>query len=256
MEVCNCITSVAYLCEHRVEVVRWVVVGTLRQVRLHLFSHLVLVQVPAVVIVDGRPRRGVWGAYRGHQRPLRHTVTVGSGAPTEGTPETTQSHGDSGVWGAYRGDTRDNSDTQWQWGLAPSGAPTEDSMHGLAAMKMSLHQYFRLLLDYRDIGYIPTNEPWHTLWCQLIVLSSLYYQVDKSSELSGWWLVTMNAVYLWRYFPDEKYAFVDYKRYHLIKLIKTEWLNWLHPFNRLNTSWKLIYTLYVNQAECVLSGYI
>ena len=30
----------------------------------------------------------------------------------------------------------------------------------------------------------------------------------------------------------------------LVELIKKERLNRLHPFNRLNTSWKLIYTLY------------
>ena len=81
-------------------------------------------------------------------------------------------------------------------------------MRGLAALKMSLRQYFRLLLDYLDIWIYP-NE-W-TMACVLIILSS-YYQVDKSSELSGWRLVTMNTVYLWRYFPDEKYGSVDYKR--------------------------------------------
>ena len=82
-------------------------------------------------------------------------------------------------------------------------------------------------------GAATANEPCHALWCQLIMLSSLYYQVDKSNVLSGWRLVTMNAVYLWRYFTDEKYGFVDYKRYHLIKLIKKERLNRLHPFNSL-----------------------
>ena len=64
------------------------------------------------------------------------------------------------------------------------------------------------------------NEPWHALWYQVIILSSLYYHVDKSSELSGWRLITMNAVYLWRYFPGQKYGSVDYKRYHLITINK------------------------------------
>ena len=31
------------------------------------------------------------------------------------------------------------------------------SMHWLAAIKMTLHQYFRSSLDYRDIWIIPTN---------------------------------------------------------------------------------------------------
>ena len=34
---------------------------------------------------------------------------------------------------------------------------------------------------------------------------------------------------------------------------KKERLERLHPFSRLNTYWTLIYTLYVNQAEGVLS---
>ena len=29
----------------------------------------------------------------------------------------------------------------------------------IAAIKMSLRQYFRLLLDYETFGYIPKNEP-------------------------------------------------------------------------------------------------
>ena len=36
-------------------------------------------------------------------------------------------------------------------------------MRGLAAMKMSLGQYVRLLLDYRDTWIYPTNEPWLAL---------------------------------------------------------------------------------------------
>ena len=37
------------------------------------------------------------------------------------------------------------------------------------------------------------------------------HKVDKSSELPSWRLVTMNTVYLWRYFPNWKYVSVDYK---------------------------------------------
>ena len=101
---------------------------------------------------------------------------------------------------------------------------------------MSLRQY---ILDYCKItetfGYIPTNEPWRALWYQPIILSSLYYQVDKSSELLGRRLVTINAVYLWRYFTDDKYGSVDYKRYHLIKLIKKERLKRFSRFKDQNT---------------------
>ena len=38
-------------------------------------------------------------------------------------------------------------------------------MHGLAAMKMSLCQYFRLLLDYRDIWIYPNER---TMTCALM----------------------------------------------------------------------------------------
>ena len=82
---------------------------------------------------------------------------------------------------------------------------------------------------------IPTNEPWHAFWCKLNILLSLYYQVDILSELSGWRLVTMNAVYLWRYFPDKKYGSVDYKWYRLIKVIKKERLERFNRFNDQNT---------------------
>ena len=51
----------------------------------------------------------------------------------------------------------------------------------------------------------------------------------------------------------EKYDSVDYKQYHLIKLIKKERMERLHPFSRLNTYWMSIYTLYVNQVEGELS---
>ena len=69
----------------------------------------------------------------------------------------------------------------------------------LSAIKMPLHQYFRLF-DYRDIciSYIPTNEPCRAFGCDLISLSWLYYLVDKSSELPGRQLLAMNDVYLWR----------------------------------------------------------
>ena len=44
--------------------------------------------------------------------------------------------------------------------------------------------------------------------CDLIILLWFYYAVDK---LPGRRLVTMNAVYLWHYFLDEKYSSMDYK---------------------------------------------
>ena len=43
------------------------------------------------------------------------------------------------------------------------------------------------------------------------------------------------CVYLWRYFPDEKYGSVDYKRYHLIKIIKKERLERFNRFTDQNT---------------------
>ena len=93
-------------------------------------------------------------------------------------------------------------------------------MRGLAAMKMSLCQHFRLLLDYRDIWMHPNER---TMACALMLTNYCVVVLPskkKSSELSGWRLVTMNAVYLWRYFPDGKYGSVDYKQYHLINWLK------------------------------------
>ena len=125
------------------------------------------------------------------------------------------------------------------------------SMRGLAEIETSLRQYFRFLLDYRDIRIYP-NE-W-TMACALMQTNYFVVVVLPSRQIKRVVRLTAcNYVYLWRYFPDEKYGYVDYKRYHLIKWIKKERLNRLHPFNRLNMSWKLIYTLYVNQAEGVLS---
>ena len=128
-------------------------------------------------------------------------------------------------------------------------------MRGLAATKMSLRQYFRLLLDYRDIWIYPNERTMACAlmpsFCQLIIV----VVVLPSRQIKR--VVRMTACNYERcvfvYFPAEKYGSVDYKRCHLIKLIKKERLERLHPFNRLNASWKLIYTLYVNQAEGVLS---
>ena len=36
---------------------------------------------------------------------------------------------------------------------------------------------------------------------------------------------------------------IDYSNFDTCSIIKKERLNRLHPFNRLNTSWKLIYTM-------------
>ena len=115
-------------------------------------------------------------------------------------------------------------------------------MRGLAEIKMSPCQYFWLLLDYRDIWIYPNERTVAcALWCQLIILSSLYYQVDKSSELPGWRLVTMNTVYLWRHFPDEKYGSIDYKRYHLIKLMKKERMMRFNRFKYIKTRQDSLY---------------
>ena len=45
----------------------------------------------------------------------------------------------------------------------------------------------------------------------------------------------MNAVYLWRYFQDEKYGSVDYKRNQLIKLVTKERLELFNRFKDQNT---------------------
>ena len=60
------------------------------------------------------------------------------------------------------------------------------AVNGAAAaeIQMSLRQYFRLLLDSETFGYIPTNE----------LMPTNYFVVVLPSELSGWRLVTMNAV--------------------------------------------------------------
>ena len=118
--------------------------------------------------------------------------------------------------------------------------------HAAAEIKMSLLQHFRLLLDYRDI-WIDTNE--RTMACALIP-TNYFVVVLTSRQIKR--VVRLTACN----YPDEKYGSVDCKRYHLIKLIKNGRLNRFHPFNRLNTSWKLIYTLYVNQTEGVLSVYV
>ena len=115
------------------------------------------------------------------------------------------------------------------------------SLRGLAEINMSLLQYFRLLLYYRDILIYPNEQT----MARALMPTNYFVVVLPSRQIKRVVrLATMNAVYLWRYFPEEKYGFVDYKRYHLIKLIKKERLDRLHPFNRLNTSLslKLIYT--------------
>ena len=77
------------------------------------------------------------------------------------------------------------------------------SMRGLAAMKMSLLQKFRLLLDYRDIWIYPNER---TMTCALMPTIPSR-QIKRVVRLM---VVTMNAVYLRRYFPDEKYGSIDY----------------------------------------------
>ena len=127
-------------------------------------------------------------------------------------------------------------------------------MRGLAAMKMSLRQDFRLLLDYGDIWIYPNER---TMACALMPTNYFVVVVLPSRQITR--VVRLTACNYERcvsvtIFPDEKYGSVDYKQYHLIKLIKKERLQQLHPFSRLNTYWMLIYTLYyVNQAEGVLS---
>ena len=126
-------------------------------------------------------------------------------------------------------------------------------MRGLAEMKMSLRQYFRLLLDYRDIWIFPNER---AMACALMP-TNYFVVVLPSRQIKR--VVRLTACNYERcvfatIFPDEKYGSIDYKQYHLIKLIKKERLERLHPFSHLNTYWMLIYTLYVNQAEGVLSA--
>ena len=54
------------------------------------------------------------------------------------------------------------------------------SMRGLAAMKMSLRQYFRLLLDYQDI-WIHPNEP--TMACALMPTNYFVVVVLPSRQI-------------------------------------------------------------------------
>ena len=65
---------------------------------------------------------------------------------------------------------------------------------------MSLQQYFRLFLDYRDI-WIPTNEPCRVFGCDL---------VDKLIELPGRRLVIMNVFVTLFWMSDTDS--IDYKQ--------------------------------------------
>ena len=52
----------SYLGEEEIELLAVAVVTTLREEELHLFLHLLLVQVPAVLILHTGPSRGVRGS--------------------------------------------------------------------------------------------------------------------------------------------------------------------------------------------------
>ena len=104
----------------------------------------------------------------------------------------------------------------------------------LAVIKMSRHQYFRLLLDYWDICIYP-NE-W-TMSCvrmrpnYFVIVLLPTWPIKKVTRL-----LTMSAVYLWRYFPAEKYGSIQ-----IDKLIKKEWLKRFNRFKDQNTRWDSIY---------------
>ena len=86
---------------------------------------------------------------------------------------------------------------------------------------MSLHQYFKFLLGYRDILIQYLNEfGIRAFGCELIILSWFYYPAGKLSELPGRRHVTMNIVYLQQVFFNERYGSIDYKIMTLDKLIK------------------------------------
>ena len=116
--------------------------------------------------------------------------------------------------------------------------------HAAAEIKMSLLQYFTLLLDYQDIWIYPNER---TMACALMP-TNYFVVILPSRQIKR--IVRLTTCNYERcvcicddIFQITKYGSVDHKRYHLLKLIKKERLNRLHPFNRLNTSLKLIYTL-------------
>ena len=104
-------------------------------------------------------------------------------------------------------------------------------MRGLAAIKMSLRQYFRLLLGYRDIWLYPNER---TTACALMATN--YFVVVLPSQQSKR-VVRLTACNYERcvsvtIFSGCKIRItIDYKQYHLIKLIKKERLE---RFTRLN----------------------
>ena len=53
-------------------------------------------------------------------------------------------------------------------------------MRGLAAMKMSFRQYFRLLLDYRDIWIYPNER---TMACALMPTNYFVIVVSQSPQI-------------------------------------------------------------------------
>ena len=61
---------VSYLCKHGIQVGAGVGICSLSEVDLHLFTHLFLVQVPTVVIMDRSPCSGVRSTCQPKERKL------------------------------------------------------------------------------------------------------------------------------------------------------------------------------------------
>ena len=91
---------------------------------------------------------------------------------------------------------------------------------------MSLRQYFRLLLDYRYIWIYPDEG---TMACALMPTNYFVVVVLPSRQIRR--VVRLTAcnygrcVFVTIFSGWKTRLRIDYKRYHLIKLIKTERLN-------------------------------
>ena len=107
-------------------------------------------------------------------------------------------------------------------------------MRWLAAIKMSLYQYFRLLLDYRDIWIYHNEKTSREFGCDLIILSWFYYSVDKLRELPGWRLVKDERCVFGTLLSGGEIRLHRYKIITLDKLIKKEMLKRFNRFKEQN----------------------